>query len=225
METNQQIVEQFLFEQLEKIAPGKYSLANVLQQFKTKLRFPCNHLKSGRGIATGYKDYNFSVFKFPTGITEIKCLYGCGLKVRSDEKGLKQEYQQLLDLPTTNSVAAAELTIPAGGINPGPVPTYTDEYREQVQERERGVWEWAKTNPEEYWKRYINISWNHPDPIEAPESAVERQIKMTLAKNKVTKRITGVKAVCQDPIGIPALIPVKKIREASKTQSRKRGKK
>ena len=39
-----QTVEQFLFEQLEKIAPGKYALADVLHLFKSKLKFPCTHL-------------------------------------------------------------------------------------------------------------------------------------------------------------------------------------
>jgi len=100
MEVKPQTVEQFLFEQLEKIAPGKYTLANVLQLFKSRLRFNCQHLKgrhSGATTAGLHKDYNLSIFTFPNGVTEIKCLYNCGLKIRSDEKELTSAFNELYD--------------------------------------------------------------------------------------------------------------------------------
>ena len=105
-----QTVEQFLFEQLEKVAPGKYTLASVLQLFKTKLRFPCTHLKGRQtGRFPGFvKDYNFSIFTFPTGVTEIRCLYNCGLSVSSDDIEQTSVFNELYDYPTTNTRAKTQ---------------------------------------------------------------------------------------------------------------------
>src|SRR5271166_6190168 len=142
MEVKTQTVEQFLFEQLEKVAPGKYAIADVLRLFKSKLRFPCTHLKGGgrshSRVGAG-KDYNLSIFTFPTGVTEIKCLYNCGLKIRSDEKELASAFSELYKLPSTNSRASSEVMIYKKGgkevpIDPGPVPTYSDEYRQRIKE-------------------------------------------------------------------------------------------
>src|ERR1700733_14159753 len=148
MET--QTVEQFLFEQLEKIAPGKYTLASVLQIFKSKLRFPCTHLKGGRGARgpAWAKDYNLSVFTFSTGVTEIRCLYGCGLKVRSTEADMKLAFAELMSIASaqsTNTPAAAEsVYIVRDGkrsiIDPGPVPVYTDADRARIKHSNDLFW-------------------------------------------------------------------------------------
>src|SRR5690348_4353815 len=124
MDVQTQAIEKFLVEQLEKIAPGKYRLADVLTLFKSRLRFPCSHLKGHLHRLPGsLKDYNLSIFTFPTGVTEIKCLYNCGLKIRSDEKELTDQFNELYDLPSSNSRAMAE--VQSKNQDPGPAPMYT----------------------------------------------------------------------------------------------------
>lgn len=229
-----QTVEQFLFEQLEKVAPGKYTLASVLQQFKAKLRFPCTHLKGGkspRSLARPGKDYNLSIFTFPTGVTEIKCLYNCGLKIRSDEKELTTAFNELYDYPSTNTKATSEQCwLVKGGkslpIDAGPAPTYTDADRQRIRESTELFWKTVelgmasgRIKPND---PILGAIISHPDPIEAPDSIVERGIKLVFLKARARK-LFQAKAVVQD--SIPALDPVKsnkKIRKARKTQSRQR---
>jgi len=225
MEVKTQTVEQFLVEQLEIVAPGKYALANVLELFKSKLRFQCRHLKGGYGQrigALGYKDYNLSIFTFPNGVTEIKCLYNCGLKIRSDEKELSKAFSQLADLPTSNTRAQSEYRAPST-INPGPVPTYSDAYRQQVRESTDRFWksieqgiESGRIKPND---PVLGGEAPHPDPIEAPDSIVERGIAQAF-KKALRKPVLKAQVVVQDSIPAPAP-DSKKIR---KTQSRKRGK-
>ncbi len=232
-------VEQFLVEQLERVAPGKYTLANVLELFKSRLRFSCTHLKGGRSHRyglLGHKDYNLSIFTFPNGVTEIKCLYNCGLKIRSDEKELVRAFNELYDLPSTNSPAASEgfVTIKNGEripIDPGPAPVYSDAYRQRIRESNDIFWksiacglESGRIKPSD---SILGGVFPHPDPVEAPDSQVERGIAEALKQSK-SKQVLRVQVVVQD--SIPALEPIKtntkirKSRKASKTQSRKRGK-
>lgn len=244
------ILEFWLFKQLQEIAPGKYFLAPILQRLKAGLRNPeCRHLKGGRALTAFAKDYNLSVFRFADGVTEIKCLYNCGLKLRSDSAD-KADFAELLDIArqSTNTVATSEIyaTTTAKGFTPGPIPTYTEADRARIQEREQEFWKWAKAYPEEYRKQYGNVVYNHPDPKEAPESIIPRQMANIMAKRpkplprpKLTQDTfdalraaaaipkPNLKVIYQDE-GIPALESVKqnnKIRKARKTQSRKRGKK
>jgi len=226
MEVKTQTVEQFLFEQLQKIAPGKYGIADVLQLFKSKLRFACSHLKGGSRLA-GHKDYNFSIFTFPTGITEIKCLYNCGLKIRSDEKDLESAFKQLLDLPTSNTRASAEYIKP---INPGPVPVYTDAYRQRIRESTDMFWENISQGIQSGRIKSSDLVlggvFKHPDPVEAPDSIVERGIAQAYQRGKNKPPVLKALVVVQD--SVPALKPVKtntkirKSRKARKTQSRRR---
>lgn len=224
MEVNTQTVEQFLVEQLERIAPGKYGIANVLDLFKSKLRFKCSHLKGfhgHRGGTVGYKDYNLSIFTFPNGITEIKCLYNCGLKIRSDEKELARAFSQLADLPTSNSRAQAEFKKP---INPGPVPVYTDAHRQRIRESADVFWkaltEAAKDGRIEPNDPVLGGVFLHPDPIEAPDSIVERGIAQAYKKAKSNPLIHTAIAVVQD--NVPALEPTTKIRKKRKTKSQRK---
>jgi len=218
-----QTVEQFLVEQLERIAPGKYALADVLQLFKSRLRFSCNHLKGGGRARSGYKDYNLSIFTFPSGVTEIKCLYNCGLKIRSDEKDLSRAFSQLRDLPTSNTKAQSEYRLPIA--DPGPVPVYTDAYRRSIKESNDMFWESitqgllnGRIKPSD---PILGAVLPHPDPVEAPDSIVERGIRNDFLRSK-RKSSAKAQVVVQD--SVPALKPVKKIRKTRKTQSRKRGK-
>lgn len=242
-------VERWLLKQLQEIAPGKYVLAPFLQRVKSTLRNPeCRHLKGGPGSLVG-KDYNLSFFTFVDGVSEIKCLFGCGLKLRSDVAN-KNDWSELIDLlhGSTNTRASSEVVLRRN--NPGLIPTYTDADRARIQEREDGFWKWAKANPEEYRERFGNVDYNHPDLKEAPESIIPRQMANIMAKRpkplprpKLTQDAfealrashiatksapkPNLKVVYQDE-GIPALEPVKqnnKIRKARKTQSRKSRKK
>lgn len=228
MEVKTQTVEQFLVEQLERVAPGKYAIADVLQLFKSKLRFVCNHLKGNSLRLVGHKDYNLSIFTFPNGITEIKCLYNCGLKIRSDEKDLAGAFSQLGDLPTSNSRASSEYRLPKA--DPGPVPVYSDEYRQRIRESTDRFWESisqgvqnGRIKPDDL---VLGGTFPHPDPIEAPDSIIKRQLVKAHQKTKGKPPVLKATVVVQD--SIPALEPVKtkirKSRKASKTQSRKRGK-
>jgi len=225
-----QTVEQYLYEQLEKIAPGKYTLASVLQQFKAKLRFPCAHLKGGRQQAPYAKDYNLSIFTFPTGVTEVKCLYNCGLKIRSDETDLKSQFNDLYELPTTNSKASSEV-IPKK--DPGPVPTYSDEYRQRIKDNSEMF---LVTLDKLIALGRVNLgdtilggTFPHPDPIEEPTTIIQRGIAKQLWKSKVLKAkkplnstvIANPLVVVQDSIPEPAKTDTK-IRKARKTQSRQR---
>jgi hypothetical protein len=231
-----QTVEQFLFEQLDKLAPGKYTLANVLQLFKSKLRFSCTHLKGSRltqGLIGPAKDYNLSVFTFPNGVTEIRCLYNCGLKVRSDEKELVGAFNELYDLPSTNTRAAAEVQRYSKGgkdvpVDPGPVPTYSDEYRKRLRESTDLFWKSLEQGLEsgriQSYDPILGGIFPHPGPVEAPDSQIERGIKNAFEYSKKRPPVVKAQVVVQD--SIPALEPVKtntKIRKARKTQSRKRG--
>lgn len=212
MDVKTQAVEQFLFKQLEEIAPGKYTLQGVLQSFKSKLRFPCNHLKGGgrsRSLGTMGKDYNFSIFTFPTGVTEVKCLYNCGLKIRSDQ-GLTSSFNELYDLPSSNSKASAEWS---GKRNdPGPVPTYSDEYRRRLRESTDtflsvllcGV-ESGRIQPGDV---VLGGKFPHPDPVEAPDSIIERE--MLQAHQKMNKK-SELKTT-----------KIKSRRKQSKTKSRRK---
>ncbi len=226
MEVKTQTVEQFLFEQLQKIAPGKYGIADVLQLFRSKLLFACSHLKGGNRLA-GHKDYNFSIFTFPNGITEIKCLYNCGLKIRSDEKDLESAFKQLRDLPTSNTRASAEYIKP---INPGPVPVYTDKDRQRIRESNDLFWknlsqgiESGRIKPND---PILGGVFPHPDPVEAPDSVVERGIAQAYQRGKNKLPVLKAQVVVQD--SVPALEPVntktkiRKSRKASKTKSRRR---
>jgi hypothetical protein len=191
-------VEQLLFEQLEKVAPGKYTLASVLQLFKAKLRFSCHHLKGARGNGQPVfgvpvsKDYNLSIFTFPTGVTEIKCLYNCGLKIRSDQPELVSAFNELYDYPTTNHPASSEQlqTLKNGTrvpIDPGPVPTYTDEDRKRIRESndrfievvERAL-ENGRIQPGD---AILGGVFPHPDPIEAPDSEIRRNMLNALRRD------------------------------------------
>jgi len=194
MEVKPQSVEQFLVEQLEKVAPGKYSFANALQLFKSKLRFPCNHLKGGgRRFESGGKDYNISIFTFPTGVTEVKCLYNCGLKIRTDEPLLVHVYNELYDLPSSNSKASAEVikhtkngkVIP---VDPGPTPVYTDEYRKRIRESNDRFLDYldrsrlrGRIKPDE---KILGGTFPHPDPVEAPDSIIKRTVLQAFKKAK-----------------------------------------
>ena len=236
MEVKPQSVEQFLVEQLDKIAPGKYSLASALQMFKTRLRFPCNHLKGGGrrySLLSPGKDYNLSIFTFPTGVTEIKCLYNCGLKIRSDEKELVSQFNEVYDLRTTNTKASAEvITNVKNGkvipLDPGPAPTCSDEYRQRIKESTElfinMLERWQLTGCPNLDKKTLGGTFPHPDPIEAPESMVKREIVECFRKYKTRQAILKATVVVQD--SIPALEPVTntKIRKACKAQSRESGK-
>lgn len=234
-----QTAEQFLVEQLDKVAPGKYTLAGVLQLFKSKLRFPCSHLKGGgrrTSLQGPEKDYNLSIFTFPTGITEIKCLYNCGLKIRSDEKELASAFNELYDFPSTNRPATAERHFFIKGgkrapIDPGPVPTYSDETRQRIREStdmfcktiNQGLLT-GRIKPDD---PILGGVLPHPDPIEAPDSIIERDLKKFHYIRQRQKEMPLLKArvVVQD--SVPALTTntkIRKSRKASKTQSRKRGK-
>lgn len=223
-----QTVEQFLVEQLERVAPGKYDIADVLQLFKSKLRFACNHLKGNSLRLVGHKDYNLSIFTFPNGITEIKCLYNCGLKIRSDEKDLAGAFSQLSDLPTSNSRAQSEYRLP---LDPGPVPVYTDAYRQRIRESTDMFWESINQGLKNGCIKpddpVLGGMFPHPDPVEAPDSIIKRGIAEGFKQLK-SKTVLNVQVVVQD--SIPAIEPAKtntkirKSRKASKTQSRKRGK-
>lgn len=221
MET--QTVEQFLFEQLEKIAPGKYTLANVLQLFKHTLRFPCSHLKGGSRRLAHAKDYNLSIFTFSTGVTEIKCLYNCGLKICSTDSTIGFAFNELYDIArnqSTNSQASAEVM--SGKPDPGPVPTYSDAYRQRIKDSteafvrtiERRI-ELGITQPGDL---VLGGVFPHPDPVEAPDSKIERGIAQSFAKTKNCSLKATV--VVQDK-GVPALKPVKKIRKAQFRRKRK----
>lgn len=224
MDVKTQSVEQYLFEQLNKVAPGKYGLASVLQYMKEKLRFQCNHLK-GRGVpGVHHKDYNFSIFTFPNGVTEIKCLYNCGLKIRSDEKELVSAFKELADLPTSNSPAKAEERYATKNgkripVDPGPVPVYTDAQRQRIKESgeiflkslQFGL-ESGRILPGD---EVLGGIFPHPDPVEAPDSIVERGIKQAFAKVR-GRKVLNATVVAQDKV--PALKPVRK----RKTQSRQR---
>jgi hypothetical protein len=227
MEVKAQTIEQFLVEQLEKIAPGKYTLASVLQLFKSKLRFPCSHLKGGAYLGSPTKDYNLSIFTFPNGVTEIKCLYNCGLKIRSDEKELSAAFQQLNELPTSNHPASSEVLLCSKGgkripVDPGPAPVYSDEYRQRIKEStdrflkaiEAGL-ENGRIKPDD---PILGGVFPHPDPVEAPDSMVERGILQSYAHGRKNSPVVKATVVVQDSIPAP-----KKIRKR-KTQSRKRGK-
>lgn len=128
------------------------------------------------------------MFHFADRTSEVKCLYGCGLKIRVDSKEKSADFIELANLPTTNSVASSEVFKTVSStrgvlpLDPGPIPTYTDADRARIQEREDGFWKWAKANPEEYRERFGNVDYNHPDPIEAPESIIERKMKSIMAK-------------------------------------------
>lgn len=227
MDVKTKTVEQFLFEQLEKIAPGKYGLADVVQLFKSKLRFPCTHLK-GRHTPGGLRrDYNLSIFTFPTGVTEVKCLYNCGLKVRSDDKELTSAFNQLYDFPTSNTPASAEVRRTFMGgvevpIDAGPPPTYSDAERQRIKESNDVFLRFLQKGVEEGHIKTDNPvlggTFPHPDPIEEPRSIVERGVKEAFVKSKQKKVLNT--AVSFHDASIPALKPVKR-----KTQSRKRGKK
>lgn len=233
MEVKTQTVEQFLLEQLEKIAPGKYALANVLQLFKSRLRFSCSHLKGGgrRSSLSGLgKDYNLSIFTFPNGVTEIRCLYNCGLKIRSDETELVAAFNELYDFPSSNHPAASESVcrVLKNGerlpIDPGPVPTYSDEYRQRIRESTDMFWKSIEQGLENGRIKpndpILGGIVPHPDPVEAPDSIVERGIKQAFVKAKSKPPVLKALVTVQD--SVPALKPAKtKIR---KTQSRKRGK-
>jgi hypothetical protein len=225
MEVKTQTVEQFLFEQLQKVAPGKYTIGSVLDQFKGKLRFACNHLKGGSGKArysTSPKDYNLSIFTFPNGVTEVKCLYNCGLKIRSDEKDLTNEFNQLYDLPSTNHKASAE--VKGGKIDPGPAPVYTDAQRQRIKESAdiffKGLVLAVESGRVKQGDPVLGGVFPHPDPIEAPDSIIERAIKTQHVKALAKKM--GLKAVVVAHDKIPALVLVKKIRKTRKTKSRQR---
>lgn len=229
MDVKTQAIEQYLFEQLEKVAPGKYTLASVLQRFKSQLRFPCSHLKGGgrRSSLTGLsKDYNLSIFTFPTGVTEIKCLYNCGLKIRSDEKDLVGAFSELYDFPTTNHRAASEQVITMKGgkrvpVDPGPAPTYSDEYRQRIKNSTEVLWkaieeglECGRIKPGD---KILGGNFPHPDPVEAPDSIIERGIKFRFARMKSKPPVTQATTIVQD--SIPE--PVKKVSKRKKTQSRR----
>jgi hypothetical protein len=228
-----QTVEQFLVEQLERVAPGKYALASVLQRFQSKLRFPCTHLKGGRTPRqfTLGKDYNLSIFMFPTGVTEIKCLYNCGLKIRSDEAELTSVFNELHDLPSTNTNAGAErIIIMKGGkeipIDPGPVPVYTDAYRQRIKESSDLFWAYIQRGLEDGRIKpgdpILGAVLPHPDPIEAPDTIVERGLKFRYVRQRA-KKVLQATAVVQDSIPEPAKTNTK-IRKARKTNpATKRG--
>lgn len=215
-----QTVEQFLFEQLEKVAPGKYTLASALQIFKSKLRFPCTHLKGGKSplrLVGPSKDYNLSIFTFPTGVTEIKCLYNCGLKIRSDEKDLLHLFNELYDLPSTNSCATAEVQRYSRGgknvpIDPGPAPTYSEATRQRIRESTDLFWksisqglENGRIKPDDPILGGIKP---HPDPIEAPDSVIKREINRGFQQIKNKQPVLkGVVVTLQDSVS--SLEPVK----------------
>ena len=220
-----QTVEQFLFEQLEKIAPGKYAVQDVLRLFKNKLRFSCTHLKGGRTHQGPGKDYNLSIFTFPNGVIEIKCLYNCGLKIRSDEKELTKAFNELYDLPTSNSKAAAEQL---GKLNPGPVPTYSDEYRQRIRESGEVFWNLVNFRLAngliKIDDQILGTVLPHPNPVEAPESIVGRTIKQ--AYQKIKDRVPASEPVSRvkgyDPEPLKTNTKIRKSRKASKTQSRRK---
>lgn len=236
MET--QTIEQFLLEQLNVVAPGKYVLANVLQLFKSKLRFPCTHLKGGRRTHANSKDYNLSVFTYSTGVIEIKCLYNCGLKISSTDTVLANAFAELRDIAnreSTNSQASAEvrLVMKNGArvpIDPGPAPVYTDAYRQRIKDSNDAILAMLerKLSQGVIAECYPMLGGHfpHPDPIEAPDSQVERNMlaahKKLKERNESFRKSVQATVVVQD--SFPALEPVKKIHKTRKTQSRKRGK-
>jgi hypothetical protein len=231
-----QTVEQFLVEQLEKFAPGRYTLAGVLQLFKARLRFACSHLKGGgrrTSISGPGKDYNLSIFTFPTGVTEIKCLYNCGLKIRSDETALTSAFNELYDFPSTNHPARAEehFLVKGGSrvpIDPGPVPEYSDAYRQRIRESTDMFWKSIQQGVENGRIKpndpILGAVLPHPDPIEAPDSIVERGIAEAYQRAKSNPPHHVLKAVVTAHDAVPALEPVKSKIRKRKTQSRKRGK-
>lgn len=222
-------IEANLFEALQLIAPGKYRRISYEQRVKC----PANHLKGGRtGRAPLGKDYNLSVFTFPTGVTEIKCLYNCGLKVRSDE-GRKEDFEDLVGLmkQSTNSRNSSEWRIKRN--DPGPTPVYTDKDRQRIRENAEMLWKWleVKTKNGEDVSGYLAGSIvDHPDPVEAPESIVERQLKSTFRKAKIAE---FQKAVAEDeaatwakhhrpPVEVKVSEPAEETPEPCKTTVSKR---
>lgn len=178
-------IEPALFELLQTIAPGKYRRVSYEQRVKCT----ANHLKGGRtGRLPLGKDYNLSVFTFPTGVTEIKCLYNCGLKVRSDE-GRKEDFEDLLWLmkQSTNSSNSSECASKRN--DPGPAPVYTDADRQRIRDSAEMFTKWLATKIEngEDVSKYLIADCNHPDPIEAPESIVERQLKTIFIEAEIAK--------------------------------------
>lgn len=220
-----QTVEQFLFEQLEKIAPGKYTLANVLQLFKHTLRFPCSHLKGGNHRHAHSKDYNLSIFRFSTGVTEIKCLYNCGLKIRSTDSSLGLAFKELYDIArnqSTNSPASAE--VKGGKLDPGPVPTYSDAYRQRIKDSTEAFVKTIERQIElgltKQGAAILGGIFPHPDPVESPESIIEHKMLQSFQKAKTSKPLLTAIAVVQN--SVPALKPVK-LKKIRKTQSRRKG--
>ena len=218
-------VEKFLFDQLEKVAPGKYTIASVLQLFKSKLRFPCTHLKGGGRVsplrALG-KDYNLSIFTFSSGVTEIKCLYNCGLKISTADRDLVSAYNDLYDIARSQSTNFPASSERRPLQDPGPAPTYTDAYRQRIRENSDRMIETLKANLEQGvikpGSEILGGIFPHPDPIEAPESQLERSLFQAYKKLRSAPPALTALVVVQDQV--PLLKP-KKIRKAQSRRRRK----
>lgn len=222
-------LEKFLFQELEKIVPGKYVLSNIL------LRHPCptRHKKGNSLRLAGYKDdWNLAMHLFPNGVTKIWCLTHCGLCVSSDDKERAADFAQLSEamLHSTNYRSSSEVH---GTPNPGPEVAHTPEHRERIKRINdmmlaaisQRVKDGTATE-----KDFIQVV-EHPDPSVANQGPRKTLAQITeeayAVVDKFKKKQITVNAtvVYQDPVGIPALEPVTntKIRKARKTQSRKRG--
>jgi hypothetical protein len=187
--------DELVFQALQQIAPGKYRRLPIWERVKCRAR----HLKGGGHVAGPHKDYNLSVFRFPDGVTEIKCLYNCGLKVRSNEPGRREEFEELMDLmerSSSNSRASSEV---CGKRNPpGPVPVYSDAYRQRIKESTdvflKTIQQGVESGRIKLDDPILGTVRPHPDPVEAPESEVERGIVNAFARTKVKAVKNSIKA-------------------------------
>lgn len=244
-------LERFLFNELEKIAPGKYTLSNILE------RTPCtqSHLKGGPIRGGRGKDWNLACHTFPNGIKKIWCLYGCGLTVSSNNSDTRIEWAQMSRAfeDSSNRSSASELR-PLR--DPGKPRVATEADRQRIRDSEAAIQaiitERIKSGTAT--KDDFFHEEPHPDPRfrgepnkshdQIVKEAYDLVAKFTARRDAAEAASKGVQAnlTCIDNEGVPALEPVKpkyapihfkqglpasvgertKIR---KTQSRKRGKK
>lgn len=230
-------LEKFLFSELEKIAPGKYTLSNVLE------RTPCKqgHLKGGPIRGGRGKDWNLAFHTFPTGIRKIWCLYGCGLVVFSNDPNTRIEWQQMFRAfeDSSNRPSSCELR-PL--MNPGKPREVTPADRERIRVSEEAIQAVIAKRIKDGTATRNDFFHEepHPDPRFRGEPTKSRDQLIKEAYDTVEKfhakreaanaAMKGVQATvtCLDIEGVPALEPAKKhtkIRKARKTQSGKRRKK
>src|SRR6266403_1738451 len=145
------------------------------------------------------------------------------MEVQTVEQFLVEQLNKLVPgkytLASTNTKASSEWFSKRG--DPGPVPTYSDEYRRRVRESTDVFLNVLNFGLEsgriKSGDPILGGVFPHPDPKEAPESEVERDIHAAYARIKKRKATATVVPSNSTPVQL------KKIRKR-KTQSRKRGK-